>query len=162
MARMLKDFEPIMEYPVSLSRGWPKYWSKRPFVPCRILFPRWKTAEPMLEEFCNKTKGWIIEEGAKLGMIELHLDWPKVRDEATGKEVYMQNTFPDEEKPLFGYILWTTLADYSYEATEPFIGEVINERLRIDILQALYAKERDIMEAGGKSVIDELRFRLGV
>jgi len=135
-------------------------WSH--FIPVNKLFPRWVTASIILREFCEKTGDWaVLQDDVDICRINIGLTFPLVRDELSGRLVPMFETFPLEDRERVFDICHMVMSCYT-PTLEEMIGQKVNDFTVARIRDMIKEHECRIIAEGGRDVMKELKFRLGL
>lgn len=121
---------------------------KRDFVPCGELFPKWELDEcrSILTSFCERTGSWEIT--CTWSTVEINLKYPLTY-------------FPRVTAKKVEIILNQLQNDY-IPNLDRFLDLGITSYIKGVVLDAIRDHEQRIINCGGRSVLDELKFRLGV
>lgn len=140
------------------SHGPATSWLGRPYIPADTLFPSWITGRVLLKDFHSKTIGWVFDsEGSD---IQMGLGFPWVQD-VCGNWVPMAQTFPPEVRYVVEYIAFTVMWDYTPSLRE--VRGLKNDPTMTERIRAMVQRhEQQIISEGGRPVLAELAFRLGV
>lgn len=137
----------------------PVDWLDSKFVPCRVLFPQWITAYACLTDFVRKTGDWAVvfdQSECNVG-----LKFPYVWDQLHGEWVPMVEAFPPEDRPRVKSICKKLVEDYM-PILDHMLREAITPHTEAIIRSEIKGWEQHIISMGGRSVHEELGFRLGV
>jgi len=133
------------------------------YIPCEKIFPCWITCRIILTDFCHNTKRWKIEkELLSLHILSISLEYPMMKDEISGKQVPQVLSFPLEDREKVIKICNKLHKDYCPQSIEKYIGTLLNSDTIWRIKNEIYGREQSIIYYGGRNVLDELKFRLGV
>jgi hypothetical protein len=126
---------------------------KREFMPASKLFPSWLEAERVLSMMCDHSRGFQVRSdrlkrdfAVSLGIRKEDFDEIPTRYRGTVErtiDAVVMDYCPD-------------LREFAYTGTKK------DQRLLTSLTNAFVYKERAIIEAGGRFILDELRFRLGL
>lgn len=134
-------------------------WIDKSFTSVRELFPQWLTADIMLLEFIKKTTDWNIVR--KYSDVSIGLGFPFVNDGFTGDLVPMIHTFPPEDRHQVVGICLQLMRDYTPNMEKYYLMNATDAATH-QMLSDIRSWEQQIISYGGRSVLDELAFRLGV
>jgi len=127
------------------------------YKPCEEIFPQWITSRIILTDFCNKILGWKVSilENA----IYASLQYPFVVDGFD--EVSLVLSFPEEDRYKVINICESVHRDY-FPNPDQFLNEMADERLQYKVSLWLDRYENYVINCGGRSAVDEVRYRLGI
>ena len=137
-------------------------WINDEFIPVEKLFSHWFTAKIVLNKYCDeldKLNGIVVDISHSI--LSIFLEQPTIEEEITGLTADMFEVFPPEDKPLFVKIEDGAVYDYTprlddifYDIATPEIKSMISIRIK--------QWEAKIVNLGGRTLKDEIRFRLGI
>lgn len=137
-------------------------WIDNKFVSAVELFPEWITAPLVLEDFCDQTQDWdILPHPFNPSLLYSGLVYPLVVDEETGMTVPMYETFPSEDKVKVMAILDKLQLDYAPKFEQNILNKM-TPYTREQMLQRIKRRELTVVRQGGRTILREMRFRLGV
>lgn len=140
----------------------PVAWIEEKFVSVSEIFPHWMTAKPMLTDFVQRTKDWVVSNHSDVpSNIGIGLEFPNVWDEISGGPVPMMESFPPEDRPKVIGICHTLMADYLPDLSK-YRLELVTETTFESIKCAIRSRESYVTSLGGRPVKAELAFRLGL
>ena len=129
------------------------------YIPCEELFPGWMTAGIILKDFCAKVKEWGISGNEN--NLNISLEYPWVRDELSGEMVPQILFFPEEDIDRVISIIDRLQFDYNPNIDD-CLYKINNEWIKNEILNRIKNYECNIIELGGRPILEELKFRLGI
>ena len=134
-------------------------WFNKPFIKCENVFVGWENCKEVLEAFCEGITGWSLDVDEK--GIDIGLSYPTV--EVDDNAIPMVNLFPLEHQSKVIEICQGIHKDYLPDMNK-FFKEMEDEgELTTDKVMAyVNAHNNDIGRRGGRTVIKELRYRLGI
>ena len=129
------------------------------FFSCTDLFPKWIAAKVALIDFCRRTSYWCVS--SEKSSLNLSLGFPNVTDELTGVVRPMVFTFPPEERSKVIGIMDKLLNDYTPNL-DKFLCEVLTKNVLQHIRAELQTYESYVVMSGGRLILDEMAYRLGI
>jgi len=127
------------------------------FIPAEELFPNWASAESILEEFVNLTDELYVSPGTT---VCIGLEFPVVIG-IRGIVVSMYETFPLEYREIVKNILYKLIDDY-IPNLDSMLYEKVNDYNKYIIKNKIRQREQYIISCGGRDIMEELKFRLGI
>ena len=128
---------------------------ERKYIPCEELFSEHKgvSIRSLLSSFCNGIRDWnVINEGSDLVILP---SYPEVTSD------FIYERFSDDNLEILNKILTEIGKDYIPTFDDLYFSE-IEDSIKYRILNRIAERERVIISYGGRSFIEELKYRLGV
>lgn len=134
-------------------------WLDDKFVGYQELFPDWEDAYEILCDICKLSHSLVVkliqryEHTAYVVIFGLSAE--------LGGLLLTTEKIPKQHAEKIQQIITQLERDYS-QGIERFIGKSMSEHLLYNINQMLKALEYSIIASGGRELVKELKFRLGV
>ena len=133
------------------------------FVPVDEAFPQWQNAREVLENIITAFSGVTVNQAPdNPGELAINFGFHNKINNPAGKDVLPFEMVPSEDLESVTQIIRSVFIDYTPDNLDRYRGTSIDAITIAKIKGEFKQAEDDIIAQGGRSLEDELRFRLGI
>jgi len=135
---------------------------ERRYVPCEELFPGWLSGRGFLLSLCKSATGIQVYGSRAIDSVYLGFDFSLILDVDSGENLSYDKGVPEIYRDEVVSIVDSVLSDYAEGVVKRHINE-LNTELTLNIIKhEIWIREQHIVASGGRTAVDELKFRFGV